>query len=247
MNLKIVTYNIHKGFDWGKRNYYLQDIKKLITSSKANIVFLQEVVGENHSYKQRGLIDTQFEYFADSIWNHYSYAKNSVTDHGNHGNLVLSEFPIESWENINISTNPYEKRGLLVCKILLPENKLNRHLYIVCIHLDLLNRGRRIQYKMIKDHLKSLNIPEDAPVIMAGDFNDWNKQASHVFETELQMTETYKSQHQDYARTFPAAIPILALDRIYVKNLKIIKSAVLPSPQKNHFSDHLPLFCEVEI
>ena len=90
MKLKILTYNIHKGFDWGKKNYFLDDIKKLIKTSKANLVFLQEVVGENHHYKRRGLIDKQFEFIAYSVWTHFSYAQNAVHDHGHHGNLILS-------------------------------------------------------------------------------------------------------------------------------------------------------------
>ncbi|MBC7742165.1 MAG: EEP domain-containing protein, partial [Bdellovibrionaceae bacterium] len=61
MKLKILSYNIHKGFDWGKRNY-----------------FLQEVVGQSDKYKEKGLIDTQFEFLADSIWEHYSYARNAL-------------------------------------------------------------------------------------------------------------------------------------------------------------------------
>ncbi len=248
MKLKILTYNIHKGFDWGQKNYFLKDIKNLVKSSEANIVLLQEVVGQNHKYKKKGLIDSQFEYIADSVWSHYSYAKNAVYDHGHHGNLVLSEFPIKNFENINISTNKFEKRGLLVCKISLPiKNKKNKFIYIACIHLDLLNRGRQQQYKMIKGYLKEMRIPKSAPLIMAGDFNDWNKQASKIFETELCMTEVHKSKHGDYAKTFPAALPLLSLDRIYVRNMKVVHSYVLPKTTDSHFSDYLPLFCEVEI
>lgn len=248
MNLKILTYNIHKGFDWGQKNYFLKDIKNLVKASQANIVLLQEVVGQNEKYQKKGLVDSQFEYIADSMWDHYSYAKNAVYDHGHHGNLVLSKFPIVSFENINISTNPFEKRGLLVCKIALPEGKhKNKFLYIVCIHLDLLNRGRNLQYKMIKSHLKSLHLPANTPLVMAGDFNDWNKQATKTFEKELHMTEAHKFQHGSFAKTFPAALPILSLDRIYVRNMKVLHSYVLPKTNEAHFSDHLPLFCEAEL
>ena len=105
MQLKVLTYNIHKGFDWNNRNYFLNDIKNLIRTSQADIVLLQEVVGQNTQYKKKGLIDAQFEFIADSVWPHYSYAKNAVFDHGHHGNLVLSQYPIQAWEQVNISTN----------------------------------------------------------------------------------------------------------------------------------------------
>lgn len=249
MNLKVLTYNIHKGFDWNNRKYFLKEVKSLVKESQANLVFLQEVVGKNEIYKQKGLIDSQFEYLADSVWTHYSYAKNAVYDHGHHGNLILSEHPIECWENINISTNRFEKRGLLICKIRLPEgkNKKTKYLHIICAHLDLLQKGRTIQYKKIKQVIENLNLAPREPLILAGDFNDWNRKSTEVLETDLGLTEVHKSIHGIFAKTFPAAIPLLTLDRIYVKNMKIIHSYVLPKTQNRHFSDHLPLFCEVKL
>ncbi|MBC7742523.1 MAG: endonuclease/exonuclease/phosphatase family protein [Bdellovibrionaceae bacterium] len=245
MKLKILSYNIHKGFDWGKRNYFLQDMKDLITSSQADIVFLQEVVGQSDKYKEKGLIDTQFEFLADSIWEHYSYARNALYDHGHHGNLILSRYPIESWENINLTTNVLEKRGLLVCKINIPHT--HKNIYVACVHLDLLQRGRVIQYEMIKKKIQSLEIEDHLPLVVAGDFNDWNKKCTTVFEGELGMHEAYKTTHGRFAKTFPAGFPMLTLDRIYLRNLDVLDSKILPKPNTNHFSDHLPLFCEVEI
>jgi len=254
MKLKILTYNIHKGFDWGKRNYFLEDIKTLVKSSKANIVFLQEVVGQSKKYKKKGLIDSQFEYIADSVWSHYSYAQNAIYDHGHHGNLILSEYPIASWKNVNITTNALEKRGLLVCKIEIPnasagksESKAKRYIHVICAHLDLLQKGRAKQYNMLKSLVESLEIPEKDPLIVAGDFNDWNQQAFNILEKELNMVEAHKDRYGLYAKTFPAFLPLLTLDRIYVRNLKVTHSYVVSKTEKNHFSDHLPLFCEVEI
>lgn len=246
MRLKILTYNIHKGFDWGKKNYFLADIKKLVKASKANIVFLQEVVGESQQYRKKGLIDTQFEYIADAVWTHYSYAQNAIYDHGHHGNLILSEFPITSWKNVNISTNKFEKRGLLVCKIEIPGYSA-KYLHLICAHLDLLNNGRHKQYQMLKELVHSLKLSEADPLIIAGDFNDWNKEAEVVLEKELKMVEAHKSLYGLFAKTFPAFLPLLTLDRIYVKNMKIKNSYVISKTEKNHFSDHLPLFCEVEL
>lgn len=246
MRIKILTYNIHKGFDWGKRNYFLDDIKKLVKSSKANLVFLQEVVGENHRYKEKGLADKQFEVIADSVWTHYSYAKNAIYDHGHHGNLILSEFPISSWKNVNISTNSLEKRGLLVCKIEIP-GQHKRYIHVICAHLDLLQRGRSKQYQMLKDLVHSLKLSDKDPLIVAGDFNDWNQEAHHILENDLKMLEAHKAHYGLFAKTFPAFLPLLALDRIYVRNVKVVNSYVISKAEKNHFSDHLPLFCEVEL
>lgn len=246
MNLKILTYNIHKGFDWNNKKYFLKEVKELVRESRANLVFLQEVVGESHKIKKKGLIDTQFEYLADSVWTHFSYAKNAVYDHGHHGNLVLSEFPIINWKNINISTNNMEKRGLLVCQIALPTEKPTS-LYVLCAHLDLFNRGRQLQYEKIKEVVLDLNLSENDPLILAGDFNDWDKKSVKILETDLKLVEAHKSLHGTFAKTFPALFPLFTLDRIYVRNMTVKHSYVLPKGSTHHFSDHLPLFCEVAI
>ncbi len=253
MHLKILTYNIHKGFDWKNRNYFLKEMKAFIESTQADIVFLQEVVGKNTKWEGKGKIDDQFEFLADTLWPHSSYGKNAAYDHGHHGNVILSKFPIKSSENIDLSTNKREKRGLLLCKILLPESDEHdeKLLYAASSHLNLLNGGRILQYQKIRDHLSTKEISPTAPLIIAGDFNDWNRKSSKIFEGELGMTETYKALHGNYAKTFPAARPLLPLDRIYVKNLTL-KTASVPKPKLvgrlfSHLSDHRPLFCEMEI
>lgn len=247
MKLKILSYNIHKGYDWKKQNYFLEDMRKMINSSHADIVFLQEVVGQNNFYKEKGLVDAQFEFLADTVWKHYSYAKNSLYDHGHHGNLILSRYPIEAWENIDLTTNFLEKRGLLVCKILLPESK-TKYIHAACAHLDLFHTGRRRQYELIKDKIKTLDSNELSPLILAGDFNDWNQQSCRIFEEEMKMQEAYKAKHGRLAKTFPAGLPLFCLDRIYVRNMKINDSYIVKRAEhQDHFSDHLPIYCEVEI
>jgi endonuclease/exonuclease/phosphatase family metal-dependent hydrolase len=242
MKLKILSYNIHKGFDWKNRKYRLQEMKDIINTSKAEIVFLQEVVGKNETYKEKGLIDSQFEFLADELWPHYSYAKNALYDHGHHGNLILSKYPIESFENINLSTNAWEKRGMLVCRIFIPERR--EYVYAACLHLNLFHGSRKKQYDIIKDYVQSDVVDKESAFIIAGDFNDWNQKSFQTFETILGMKEVHKSIHGSFARTFPSRVPVLCLDRIYVKNLKVLDSQVIFHSEV-HPSDHLPLYSEV--
>ena len=253
MLIKILSYNIHKGFDWKNKNYFLKEMKEFIKNSHADIVFLQEVVGKNNKYQEKGMVDAQFEFLADQLWPHFSYGHNAVYDHGHHGNLILSRFPIKSYENINISTNTWEKRGILICKIGLPtfDNTEEKIFYAACSHLNLLHTGRLLQYQKIKDYIAAEDPHHETPIIIAGDFNDWNKKCAQVFEIDLGMQEVHKTIHGQFAKTFPAIYPLLCLDRIYVKNLKI-KASMTLEPKKlhnilAHLSDHLPLYCEVEI
>ena len=118
MRLRVLTYNMHKGFCFYSRQYVLKELREAIRSVDADVVFLQEVMGvhpakENEEHE----LSSQFEFLADQIWPHFAYGKNAVYSSGHHGNAILSKHPFLAYENINISTNPLERRGLLHAQI----------------------------------------------------------------------------------------------------------------------------------
>ena len=80
MQLKILTYNIHKGFNWRNSKLTIKKIKEAISQVDVDIVFLQEIVGENKlmSKKHDEWIDAQHEYLADSLWTDFAYAKRRL-------------------------------------------------------------------------------------------------------------------------------------------------------------------------
>lgn len=49
------------------------------------------------------------------------------------------------------------------------------------------------------------------------------------------------------AKTFPARFPLLALDRIYVRNASVHLPVVLPRRPWSHLSDHAPLVAEIHL
>ncbi len=59
------------------------------------------------------------------MWSDYAYGRNAVYPEGHHGNAVLSRFPIEYYENRDISVGNGEKRGLLYCRIVPPRSGIN--------------------------------------------------------------------------------------------------------------------------
>ncbi len=246
MKLKILSYNIHKGFNWSNQKFILQEIKHLIEVSGAELVFIQEVIGEHNKLKEQGHIDQQFEFLADNLWTYYSYARNAIYNHGHHGNLILSKYPIEEYTNIGLSTNILEQRGLLICKISLPDFG-NKKLYAMCAHLDLFHRGRAKQYEKIKNEINNRIRGKNIPCILAGDFNDWNNRSPEIFEHELGMEEVHKVTHGNYAKTFPAFLPFLYLDRIYIKNAKALDAYTMENVSKRSLSDHLAIYSEIKI
>jgi endonuclease/exonuclease/phosphatase family metal-dependent hydrolase len=244
MRLKVLSYNIHKGFNWNNSQLTIKAIKNTLQTTYADIVFLQEVVGENtlHANKLAEWTDLQYEYLAREKWTDFAYAKNAIYEHRHHGNAILTNYPITKWEQINISTNQYEQRGVLFCEIQLPTQVI--HTY--CVHLNLLHRDRKLQYMMLADIIKERS-PSSVPIIVAGDFNDWNRKASNVLEIEEGFLEAYKSLHGAYPKTFPAQFPMLSLDRMYVKNMNPEIVKIYNDREWKLLSDHAALYMEAFI
>jgi endonuclease/exonuclease/phosphatase family metal-dependent hydrolase len=143
---------------------------------------------------------------------------NAVYQEGHHGNAVVSRHPIPVWENIDVSHHPLEGRGLLHCEIRVEGWK--EPLHCINVHLGLWARSRRFQLQWLSERIEAA-VPKDAPLIVAGDFNDWHRQASGFLQRELGLREVFEVAEGKPARSFPARMPMLALDRIYVRGLNV--------------------------
>lgn len=100
------------------------------------------------------------------------------------------------------------------------------------------------QLQLLTKRLQAL--PADARVIVAGDFNDWRQRADALLQP-LGLREVFREEHGQSARSFPARLPLLRLDRIYVRNLKAHRPQVLAARPWSHLSDHVPLSVEIEL
>lgn len=247
MKLRILTYNIHKGFSTSGADFTLHAIKRALQETNADILMLQEVVGENKEH-QKSIQDwpqeSQFEFLADSVWPHYSYGKNAIFDYRNHGNAILSRFPIIMQENIDISNNKWEQRGLLHCEVTIPE--LHKTLHLFNTHIDLWESGRRKQFEKIVSRAKS-HLPGDVPFVMGGDFNDWLQKLNPLFIEHLGVSEAHTQLFQEPGKSFPSRFPVLPLDRLYFRHMQVRDARVLRGAPWIHLSDHLPLFAEFDI
>lgn len=245
MKLRILSYNIHKGFTIGNREFILEKIRNELREMNADILFLQEVLGDHQDKKCKipeWQTAIQFEYLADTVWPHFAYGKNAIYPEGHHGNAILSKFPIIDWSNHVISTNRLEHRGLLKAKIKIPGT--GQEIVLANTHLDLTQRGRDLQSKKIVDIMSK---EDKLPWILVGDFNDWNKKISPELEKTLGAKEVFKTLHGKYPPTFPSFLPMLSLDRIFVHKLKPLTGVALPEQHWKKLSDHLPLYVELEL
>lgn len=241
---KLLTLNLHKGFTFWNRRFVLPELREAVRAVGADIVLLQEVLGghELHALRHKEWPSVpQYEFLADTIWKDFAYGRNAVYPAGHHGNAVLSKFPIASYRNHDVSTGKAERRGLLHCRLTLPGAGTAAH--IICAHLSLFERERRRQLGLLC-RLVGDAVPDDAPLIVAGDFNDWRRRAGPIL-ARCGLKEAFVEEHGRPARSFPARWPVLRLDRIYFRNVRVTRTAVHSKPPWSHLSDHVPLSVEV--
>lgn len=234
--LRIASFNIHKGMSSFNVRLVLHEQRELIRKLHADIVFLQEVRGV-HARPHELTLGAQYEFLADNIWPDFAYGQNALRPSGHHGNAILSKFPIMHWDNEDISANISEQRGLLHCVIAIPG--WDQHLHCICVHLGLFARWRRQQLAALNGRINSL-VPEGAPLIVAGDFNDWRQKAGSIL-AQQHLREVFEVAHGRHARSFPSLLPIFKLDRIYARGFHIQHCEVHGSAAFANVSDHVAL------
>ncbi|WP_234193518.1 MULTISPECIES: endonuclease/exonuclease/phosphatase family protein [Pseudacidovorax] len=243
--LKVMTVNTHKGFTTFNRRFILPELREAVRTVGADVVFLQEVLGTHERHARR--VDNwpeapHYEFLADTMWPQFAYGRNAVYPRGHHGNALLSKFPIVQHRNHDVSVAGPEKRGLLHCVVRMPGWAGDLH--AICAHLGLAEAHRQQQLELLC-HIVRDEVPADAPLVVAGDFNDWRSRANAVLEDGAGLKEVFMTATGKPARTFPARFPLLPLDRIYVRNAGVSSPVVLPRTPWSHLSDHAPLVAEI--
>lgn len=240
-NVSLITYNIHKGFGFGQLRFLLPQMRNALVNLSSDFVFLQEVQGLHRRRARRihAWPDLpQFEYLAEHLWPHYLYAKNAVYYSGHHGNAILSKYPFDCYENINLSRVNRASRSILHAQVKISDN--GQVLHLLCVHLGLFKAERTSQCQALMKQIRDV-VPDHEPLIMAGDFNDWQMHLSKPLADELGIQEAFQQLEGQYARSFPAIKPTLCMDRIYYRGLDIKTAQCLGGKPWRTLSDHLPL------
>lgn len=244
-SLRVLTVNAHKGFTFLTGKFVLHALRDAIRLVGADVVFLQEVQGTHAQHAKRFPTwpqTSQYEFLADEIWPEFAYGKNAVYPGGDHGNAVLSRYPIAHWKNHDVSISGPERRGLLHCALDVPGCPSPVH--AICVHLGLREAHRHRQLALLCQLIQR-EVPVDAPVIVAGDFNDWRRSAHRILASGAALEEVFLHAHGRAAKTFPVGFPMLQLDRIYVRNVEEHSPVALPRRPWSRLSDHAPLAAEV--
>ena len=245
--LHVASYNIHKGLSQFNRRLTVHELRDRLSTLGTDIVFLQEV---QHSHSLRASRfqhwpgKPQHEFLAGHLYTDFAYGKNCVYDTGHHGNAILSRYKILSWENEDISSHAFESRGMLHCEIDVPGFAVPVH--CINVHLALNEGGRKRQLAMIAARVHKM-VPDDAPLILAGDFNDWQVRVGRYFQDELGLVEVFETHHGKSARSYPSILPMFQLDRIYVRRFTIEAAQVHTGNAWHRISDHAALTAKLNL
>jgi endonuclease/exonuclease/phosphatase family metal-dependent hydrolase len=239
--LKVATYNIHKGVQgFGPaRRLEIHNIGHAVEQLDADIVCLQEV-RKLHRREERYFTRwpelPQHEFLAPEGYAAV-YQTNATTRHGEHGNALLSRWPVVSHGHEDMSDHRFEQRGLLHVVV----NAQRRKVHVIVVHLGLI-RGSRVRQVEQLTRFIVREIPRRDAVIVAGDFNDWGG--------KLRVAMNAAGLHDfigERAWTYPSRLPLTQLDYVYARGLKPVGLEIPKGRIWWRMSDHLPLIAEFRI
>ena len=192
--ITVTTYNIHKAHSV-MRGCHLSALKQGLHELNADIVCLQEVQDINTKRKLRSLEshgDSQVRALQGQDYPYIAYGANAVYHHGNHGNAILSKHPIQKWSNIDVSDHRLEQRGILHATVQHPQYG---EIHVICAHFGLFKVSRIRQAQALIHHVRE-HVPMNVPLLVAGDFNDWNLHVHQLLSRELHLKDAIESiQH----------------------------------------------------
>ncbi len=160
-----------------------------------------------------------------------------------YGNAVLSRHPILALRNYDLSVPRREPRGCVRVDVELSGARV----HFFSAHLGLHWRERRRQAAQ----LLSADILRDTalayPLVLVGDFNAWSSRSAVPRWIRRQLMDAAGAAQTPRA-TFPAAVPLVRLDRAYVDSaVRVLACSVHDTRLARLASDHLPLVVDVEL
>lgn len=261
--LRVASYNIHKGVVGlgPAKRLSIHGLQEGLRQLQADLIFLQEVQFTHRHHARRFAHWPelpQHELLGQALGLHTAYHTNATTRHGEHGNALLSRFPILSVAHHDVSDHRFEQRGLLHVRLAIqaPDESAapEAALHCVVVHFGLFGAGRKRQIARLV-HYIAAHIPAEEPVIVAGDFNDWRGQlgaelsAVQIVDVSARgasKPEAHMPRWHHRARTYPARLPLMPLDRIYARGFSAQQLEVGWGAGWARLSDHAPLLVQLE-
>ena len=239
--VRIATYNIHKGVQGigPARRLEIHNLGHAVEQLDADIVCLQEVRKMHRreaEYFSHWPELPQADYLAPEGYTAV-YRTNAHTRHGEHGNAMLSRWPVVSHQHEDMSDHRFEQRGLLHSEVVVHGCAV----HVIVVHLGLLKASRVRQLSQLQQYI-AREIPADAAVVVAGDFNDWGSRVQRALGAAGLV-----AFDQQKTATFPSRLPVVQLDHVYARGLTPLGLQVPRGRIWGRMSDHLPLIAEFDL
>lgn len=223
---RIVSYNVHACVGTDGR-FDPDRILYVLEALGADFVALQEFEDRPHAN------GTLSEHFADRLGMHPYAGPTLRRKDAPYGNLMLASRKASRIRTHDLSEPGAEPRGAIEATF----DVGDRRLRFFATHLGLRATERRRQVIRL---LEIVSATESDITVLAGDVNEWRPGAFTL--RALARAFDFRTR----SRTFPARVPALALDRIYVSpGTRVIGHYVDRSQRSRRASDHLPLVCDL--
>ncbi len=209
MQFRVLSYNIHKAIGGIDRRYRPERIVETIAHYNPDIALLQEV----DDGVPRSRRDCQVEWLAKALgYEHHAFQSNVKLREGSYGNAVLSRLPLDDLHHVELTIPLKKRRRALVVRCHLRTDSHVRSVVIANVHLGLAGFERAIQVKRLLTHDSISRLRNSTPLIIGGDFNDvWRTLGKQILEpVGFQCA-------MGNVKTFPAAYPVRALDRVFYR------------------------------
>ncbi len=239
--VRVATYNIHKGVQGlgPRRRLEIYNLGHAIEQLDADIVCLQEVRKLHHGearYFTHWPALPQADFLAPPGYVAV-YRTNAFTRGGEHGNALLSRWPVIDHQHEDMSDHRFEQRGLLHSELLVQ----GRTLHVVVVHLGLIRASRTRQLAQLRRYIERV-IPQSSPLLVAGDFNDGG--AMLVRELGPAGLRSFAPGRNP---TFPARLPLVQVDHVFARGMDALGVQVPRGRVWWRMSDHLPLIAEFRL
>ncbi|NNE10238.1 MAG: endonuclease [Gemmatimonadetes bacterium] len=240
MRFRVVSYNIHKCIGGVDRRYSPERIVETIAHYEPDLVLLQEVDDGKPGTRNHRQVDT----IADGLGFRYrTFQGNVLLRLGKYGNAILSRHPIKGPRNIDLTIPLKKRRRAQLIKLTMREKGHRHSLVIANVHLGLAAFERRMQMRKLLASTTIKWIRSTTPIILGGDFNDVFGRLQKLIIEPAGFTATTGP-----LPTFPAAIPLQPLDRIYYRGPLTVESAFVGHTRlARQASDHRPIIADFDM
>ena len=169
MRFRVVTWNIHKGIGGLDRLYRIERVAGALAELAPDIALLQEVARD----LPRAGHHQQIEMLARDLgMRHVAYSPQHQFARGGYGNAILSRWPLQDTDNVDLTLGTRKKRGALQARARLRLGRHSRSVVVCCLHLGLAGseRGAQLDRFLASDPFRGLH--RRTPVVLGGDLND---------------------------------------------------------------------------